>query len=66
MNGFAVEWSQSAGRAAAAHTLPAQGIRDAVRHESTAADNPERLRPELSWTHYRLLLGNKSITISAR
>lgn len=44
-------------RDAAGHTLPAQEIRDAVRHESTLTNNPEGLRTELSWTHYRLLLG---------
>lgn len=48
-------------RDAASHTLPAQGIRDAVRHKSTVTDNPEGLRPELSWTHYRLLLGVENV-----
>lgn len=32
-------------------------IRDALRHKSTPAMTPEGLRPELSWPHYRLLLG---------
>ncbi len=44
-------------RGAASHTLPSQKIRDAVRHKSTVTDNPEGLRTEISWTHYRLLLG---------
>ncbi len=44
-------------RGAVRHQLPAQGIRDALRHKSTSTDAPGDLRPELSWTHYRLLLG---------
>lgn len=43
-------------RDAVRHRLPSQGIRDALRHESTGTDDPGDLRPELSWTHYRLLL----------
>lgn len=35
------------------HTLPEKGIRDAVRHKSGGAT----FRQELSWTHYRHLLG---------
>ncbi|OGW62178.1 MAG: hypothetical protein A2V83_06135 [Nitrospirae bacterium RBG_16_64_22] len=44
-------------RDAAPHRSPLKGIRDAVRHKSTGTDVPGDLRPELSWTHYRLLLG---------
>jgi predicted nuclease of restriction endonuclease-like (RecB) superfamily len=49
-------------RGAVRHTLPSAGIRDAARHELKPADNATgtaspALRPELSWTHYRLLLG---------
>lgn len=44
-------------RDAARHRLPSQGICDALRHKSTGTDAPGDLRPELSWTHYRLLLG---------
>jgi len=44
-------------RDAVRHRLPAQGIRDALRHKSTGTDARGDLRPELSWTHYRLLLG---------
>jgi predicted nuclease of restriction endonuclease-like (RecB) superfamily len=43
-------------RDAARHRLPSQGIRDALRHRSTGTADPGDLRPELSWTHYRLLL----------
>jgi predicted nuclease of restriction endonuclease-like (RecB) superfamily len=51
-------------RDAVRHTLPSAGIRDALRHEVKPAEeqNATRstapaLRTELSWTHYRLLLG---------
>ena len=44
-------------RGAMRHRLPSQGIRDALRHKSTGTGDPGDLRPELSWTHYRLLLG---------
>lgn len=44
-------------RDAVRHGLPSQEIRDALRHKSTPAATSEELRPELSWTHYRLLLG---------
>lgn len=44
-------------RDAVRHRLPSQGIRDALRHKSTGTGAPGDLRPELSWTHYRLLLG---------
>ena len=44
-------------RGAMRHRLPSQGIRDALRHKSTGTGDPGVLRPELSWTHYRLLLG---------
>jgi len=44
-------------RDAVRHKLPSQGIRDALRHKSTSTNDPGDLRPELSWTHYRLLLG---------
>jgi predicted nuclease of restriction endonuclease-like (RecB) superfamily len=46
------------------HTLPPAGIRDALRHELKPAEERHAtrsesaaLRAELSWTHYRLLLG---------
>ena len=51
-------------RDAMRHTLPSPRIRGALRHELTPAEkrNATRsvsatLRTELSWTHYRLLLG---------
>ena len=44
-------------RDAVRHRLPSQGICDPLRHKSTGTDAPGDLRPELSWTHYRLLLG---------
>lgn len=44
-------------RDAVRYGVPSREIRDALRHKSTPAATPEGLRPELSWTHYRLLLG---------
>ena len=44
-------------RDAVRHRLPSQGIRDALRLKSTGTDAPGALRQELSWTHYRMLLG---------
>lgn len=51
-------------RDAERHTWPSAGIRDALRHELKPANKrtpthsgPPSLRTELSWTHYRLLLG---------
>jgi predicted nuclease of restriction endonuclease-like (RecB) superfamily len=51
-------------RDAVRHTLPPAGIRDALRHELKPAEERHAtrsesaaLRAELSWTHYRLLLG---------
>ncbi len=44
-------------RDAVRHRLPSRGIRDALRLKSTGTDAPGALRPELSWTHYRMLLG---------
>jgi predicted nuclease of restriction endonuclease-like (RecB) superfamily len=51
-------------RDAVRHTLPPTGIRDALRHELQPAEERHAtrsesaaLRAELSWTHYRLLLG---------
>lgn len=39
------------------HSSQSHGIRDALRHKSTGKDIPGEMRLELSWTHYRLLLG---------
>ncbi len=44
-------------RDAVHHRLPSQDIRDALRHKSSGTADPGDLRSELSWTHYRLLLG---------
>ncbi len=51
-------------RDAMRHTLPSGGIRDALRHELKPLERRDAtrsvsttLRAELSWTHYRLLLG---------
>ena len=51
-------------RGAVRHTLPSAGIRDALSHELKPREkrNASRsvsptLRTEVSWTHYRLLLG---------